>query len=118
MLVLNANTLFYWELTCRAKAKPFGLVKEWSRAVEDAEKQGKRLAQSRKSGPSSTQPSVSRTLVSVPLVSKDYKWKGGKPQEASSKFKAIDISDEEWPIKIKEEPAPTLQSLASLRSIF
>jgi hypothetical protein len=68
-------------------------------------------------------PSVSETLVGVPLVSKAYKWKGGKPQEASSKFKDIDISDEEWNIKIKEEPGSELKAVPAavfgeFKSIF
>ena len=91
MLVLNANTLFYWELICRAKTKPSGLVKEWSKAVDDAQQQ-ERLVQLRPTRPSSIRSSVSKTLVSVPLVSKDYKWKGGKSQESSSIFKELEIN--------------------------
>jgi hypothetical protein len=119
MLVLNANTLFYWEFICRAKTKPSGL-REWSEAVDNAEQQ-ERLVQLRKTRPTSTRPSANRTLVGVPLVSKDYKWKGGKSQESSSIFKDLDINEEEWKIRIKEEPGselkadpPKLRSLASL----
>jgi hypothetical protein len=109
MLVLNANTLFYWELSCRTNAKPSGLIQDWSRTVENAARQ----AQSQ----SSTQPSNGITLVEVPLVSKGYKWKGRKPKAPPNLSDYMDASDEAW-LTIEEKSGskaepPKQQSLAS-----
>jgi len=79
MLVLNALTLFYYDLSCSTQEKPSGVIENWTKGVIN------RTAPkgSRKGG-----GSVSLTLVS--LSSKNMVKKEPAP------LRMITTSDEEW----------------------
>ena len=95
MLVLNSISLFYYNLSCDTSDKPAGVIEDWSKAV---------VQHATKSATVSTRP------ISATLVSK--KSKKARTADADARFSAYLASDDEH-IRIKKDPAPSIQTAAN-----
>jgi len=85
MLVLNAVTLFYYDLCYSAERKPAGVIENWNKRVHAAS-----FAKSRSNGKSAT------TRPSVTLVPVDLSSTSSKQKKIEKPLSLIDSSDEEY----------------------